>query len=656
MAVQQLLFDILAKSDGVDKAFKDIADSADTMAGKLGAAGKKATAKLFNPMTAAAAGGIAGAALTTGFVEAVDRDNLTRELSAALDLTRKQSATAGGAAGKLYVDAYGESFAEVTDAVETVMSTFTGMRNASEADLQSMTGKAMSLAKVLNADVAEAAATVGVMVETGLAKNAVGAMDLLAAASSKVPKAMRGELMPILDEYSKDFKALGITGPKAMGLIVDAADGGAIQMDKTGDAVKEFLILASDLDDKGAQDALKALGLSGKTMSKDLLAGGDEAAAAFAKITGGLQKIKDPTKQASAAVALFGTPLEDIGKDKIPGFLAALTTADGGLGKTAGAADKLDAALSEGPGAAMTELKRTAEDTLASMGAEALPVLQPFLEGLKQFAPVIAPLVLGLGALAVVIGIVNAVMAMSPITWIIVGIIALVAAITLLVLNWDTVMLSIQAFGTWIMSFLPETWSSVLTGIGEFIANAVKFFWEMPQKIYDALTSGNLGELLVGAGGQILDGFLGGLKAGFKHVQDFVGGIGQWIADHKGPKRYDLGLLVPAGGWIMKGLGTGIEKSMPTLGNQLAGVSSLIEDGVDPRLNALAAPRGTGGGAEDFGTMTSGARRSQEAPATSETTFAPVFNMEGTDAEELFQRLWAKLRAMARKEGLILGA
>lgn len=72
----------------------------------------------------------------------------------------------------------------------------------------------------------------------------------------------------------------------------------------------------------------KSMGISGKAMSKDLLTAGDDAAKAFEKITGGLQKIKDPSKQASVALALFGTPLEDIGKDRIPGFLKALTGAE----------------------------------------------------------------------------------------------------------------------------------------------------------------------------------------------------------------------------------------------------------------------------------------------------------------------------------------
>jgi len=34
--------------------------------------------------------------------------------------------------------------------------------------------------------------------------------------------------------------------------------------------------------------------------------------------------------------------------------------------------------------------------------------------------------------------------------------------------------------------------------------------------------------------------------------------MGSWIASHKGPKEYDLKLLVPNGGWIMQGLMNGL--------------------------------------------------------------------------------------------------
>lgn len=86
----------------------------------------------------------------------------------------------------------------------------------------------------------------------------------------------------------------------------------------------------------------------------------------------------------------------------------------------------------------------------------------------------------------------------------------------------------------------------------------VNWVRDIPNKIKNAL--GNLGNTLKSAGRSIISGFLSGLKAKFAEVQDWVSGIGSWIASHKGPKQYDLGLLVNNGAWIMDGLYKGLEK------------------------------------------------------------------------------------------------
>lgn len=99
----------------------------------------------------------------------------------------------------------------------------------------------------------------------------------------------------------------------------------------------------------------------------------------------------------------------------------------------------------------------------------------------------------------------------------------------------------------------------LLSGATQKGAEVLDWFAGLPGRILSAL--GDLGGLLVGAGRSVIDGFLDGMKSAWGAVTDFVGGIADWIAEHKGPIEYDRRLLVPHGMAIMRGLGSGIERA-----------------------------------------------------------------------------------------------
>lgn len=131
--------------------------------------------------------------------------------------------------------------------------------------------------------------------------------------------------------------------------------------------------------------------------------------------------------------------------------------------------------------------------------------------------------------------------------------------------------------GAWngISSFLSSCWDGIKNAVSDGINNVVDFFRNLPQNILNAL--GNLGSLLWDAGTSIIQGLWDGLTSKFKEVQDWVMGIGDWIASHKGPKPYDLKLLIPNGGWIMKSLATGLEKALPEVQKALDSVAGEIQ-------------------------------------------------------------------------------
>lgn len=210
-------------------------------------------------------------------------------------------------------------------------------------------------------------------------------------------------------------------------------------------------------------------------------------------------------------------------------------------------------------------------------------VLPPLIQVVTQVVAAIGPLVQALGP--ILQGVLSALMPLiTTVFGVIQTVIKTVLGVVSGIISAFTSLLAGDWSGFW--NGISETVSSIWNGIGEL---ASQFFGDLPGKILSAL--GDMGSLLLDAGKQILEGFLSGLTDGFNAVKDFVGGIGSWIADNKGPKAYDLALLVPAGGWIMDGLEKGIEKSMPSLGSTLSDVSWMIQNGIDPHTTASVQAR-----------------------------------------------------------------
>lgn len=330
----------------------------------------------------------AGAAIAAGVatagaavVKSLDNEKITDRMTAALGATPKVAARYGKVAANLYAGAWGESMADVTGAVESVSSSFRDLGNKGE--LQRVTRQALDFAAIFETDVPRAAQVASTVMQSGLAKSATEAFDLMTAASQRVPAALRGDVLDAAEEYAGFFDTLGLTGEQAFGILAEGSEKGIYGIDKAGDAIKEFTIRATDMS-TASKDAYQAIGLNAGDMARDILAGGDTANGAFGKVLDGLLSIEDPAKRANNAIALFGTPLEDLGVKDIPAFLKSLQAGTKGMKDWEGSIDSAGKTLNDNAATNLESFKRQVSTGFVNLiGGQVLP-------GLSKFAKVLA--------------------------------------------------------------------------------------------------------------------------------------------------------------------------------------------------------------------------------------------------------------------------
>ncbi|MFE4397212.1 phage tail tape measure protein [Kitasatospora sp. NPDC056808] len=484
-----------------------------------------------------AAAGISAAvagALGKGVADSLDMGAASDKLAAQLGVGAERAAELSKVSASVYKQAWGESTADVNAAIKGVVQNIGG--DAASAGLERITTKAMALAKTFDIDVAESTAAVGQFLRTGLAKDADEAFDIITKAmQSGVDKS--GDLIDTVGEYSTQFRQLGLDGATATGLLAQGLRAGARDADVVADALKEFVLIAQKGDD-ATMAAFKGIGLNGKQMQKVFVEGGPKAAAALDQVFDRIRSIKDPVERNNAALALFGTKSEDTQK-----ALMALdpSSAKAALGDIAGATDQMAKTIADNPATALEKFKRETMLKLADVGGQLVQFGQAHSSWVQ-------PLAIALGVVAAAILVVqgatmawsaaqgiwtgvqtvataaqwawNAALAANPITLIIIGVIALVAAVVLLWQHsetfrdivtacWNAVWGAMVAVWNWVAAnwplllailagpfglavlYISRHWDSIRSGA----AAAFDFVASLPGRIASGFAT--LGEIIM---------------------------------------------------------------------------------------------------------------------------------------------------------------
>jgi hypothetical protein len=388
MASSQLEFDVIAN----DKASQKLNKVADTFlsmgraASKAGELSGKSMGKLtqgagfaikgLTKLPALAAGTAVGALFISGLTSAMENQDATHVLAAQLGASNADMGKLGKLSGDIYKDAFGESVADVSQTLKTVFQSGLASVKDGEEKIKGVTEQVMNYSKITGEEALPVTRAISQLLKTGLAKNATEAFDLLTRGTQKGLDKSE-DLLDTVNEYSTQFRKLGLNGTQAFALISQAIQGGARDSDVAADAIKEFSIRAVDGSTTTAA-GFKGLGLSAKKMAETIAQGGPKAAAALDLTLDRLRGIKDPAKQAQLAVMLFGTQAEDLGAAL---YSMDLSTATKQFGQVAGAAERAGDLINDTASNKLTSISRTIKmQVVDAIGKYALPKLEEFAD------------------------------------------------------------------------------------------------------------------------------------------------------------------------------------------------------------------------------------------------------------------------------------
>lgn len=140
---------------------------------------------------------------------------------------------------------------------------------------------------------------------------------------------------------------------------------------------------------------------------------------------------------------------------------------------------------------------------------------------------------------------------------------------------WDTIksvvqagINAVQSIVTTVMNAVKGVFSSVWNAIRDVFNNGVQFIKQVMH--IDLFAQGQA----------IMNSLLKGLQDIWNNVKNFVGGIGNWIKEHKGPLSYDEQLLIPAGQAIMGGLFNGLNNGFDNVQDLVSSIAQSVASNV----------------------------------------------------------------------------
>lgn len=505
----------LSIAGNVDKSLAEACEKANDNLASLGETAKKAGKIAATAMTATAT---AAAGVAVAGVKAyTEHEKASNSLSSATGTTGDQLERLSGIMENVYKNNYGEDIQDVSDSVAKVSQ---NLKNLPTDKIQEATEAALTLRDAFGYDVEETTRAAAAL-EKNFGTAAADAFSLMAAGAQNGLD-YSGEMIDTINEYSVQFAKLGFSADGMFNLLQSGAESSAWNLDKVGDAVKEFSIRSID-GSKTTTEAFEALGYNAQTMMETFAAGGEGANSAFYDVLDTLMAMDDQVARDAVGVGLFGTMWEDLGTEAMQAMANASTAAY----DAKGALEQIQDVNYNDLGTQWEGFKRQAESMLVLVGKQLVPYAKETLEylttnvlpvvqdKLQEIIPKLAEgakwlwehkdLILAVGAgIASMVGAFKAlktaatvVQTFKSVSAVIGGVskaggtlgkvfgllnvkFAIIAAVIgvavaagiLIYKNWDAIKAKAAELG----AKISEVWGNIKTGVSEAVANLVSAF------------------------------------------------------------------------------------------------------------------------------------------------------------------------------------
>lgn len=305
-----------------------------------------------------------------------DYQKASNQLQASTGATEEEMNKLNETMKKVYTNNFGESMEDVANAVSLVKQEMGYFE--SQDDLQKTTQDAIALRDTFQYDISESVRSAQALINN-FGVSSEKAFDLITTGSQRGLN-YSGELLDNISEYSVQFAKLGLSAEDMFTIFDNGVQAGAFNLDKIGDAVKEFSIRAIDGSNTTIEGFTK-LGLNADEMAQKFANGGDTAKEAFYQVITQIANMDDKVQQSIVGVDLFGTMWEDLG----PEVVTQLGSIRDGYNEVAGSADKLSQIKYNDLGSAIQGIGRMIQtNLLLPIGEKLLPAFNGLANKLNE--------------------------------------------------------------------------------------------------------------------------------------------------------------------------------------------------------------------------------------------------------------------------------